>query len=122
MMCIARLCVVRKPHQILWTLCLLVGLVLGVGSVSPANGQTPTNAFTQPFNWATNKISILPASNWGLFNAGDTVSISTSDNSPVTIFNLYGQTVYSGAPTSMNFAVGHYFIQCNGDRNQFAVR
>lgn len=85
------------------------------------SAQTPTIAFTQPFDWNTSKITILPASNWGLFKADDTVTISTSDNSPITVYDLYGNTVYAGAPQSMTFEVGHYFVECNGDRNQFAV-
>jgi hypothetical protein len=32
-----------------------------------------------------------------------------------------GSVVYLGAPTSLHLAVGHYFVECNGDRNQFAV-
>src|SRR5437667_6317932 len=100
MMYIARLRVARAPHQMLWTMCLLVGLVLAVGSISPANAQTPTTAFTQPFDYTTKKIDILPASKWSVFKVGDTVTITTSNNLSITVFDLYGQTVYSGVPTS----------------------
>lgn len=89
--------------------------------VTATSAQNPTTAFTQPFDWTTNTISVLPSTNWGLFKADDTVTISTSDNSPITIFDLYGNTVYSGPPGFRTFEPGHYFVECNGDRNQFAV-
>jgi Concanavalin A-like lectin/glucanases superfamily/Putative Ig domain/Cellulase (glycosyl hydrolase family 5) len=104
-------------RQSVWTAYLLFALTLG----TMGNGQTPSTAFTQPFDYTTTKIGISPASKWGVFKVGDTVSITTSNNSPITVFDLYGQTVYAGAPASRTFGAGHYFVQCNGDRNQFVV-
>lgn len=89
--------------------------------VTLSHAQTPTTAFTQPFDWTTKKISILPDSKRSVFKAGETVTISTSNNLPITIFDLYGRTVYTGTPGVLTLAAGHYFVQCNGDRNQFAV-
>lgn len=100
---------------------LLFALVSALAGPRTVCSQTPTTAFTLPFDWSTNKIAILPSSSWGLFKVGETITISTSNNLPITVFNLYGQTVYTGAPKSMTLAAGHYFIQCTGDRNQFAV-
>lgn len=85
------------------------------------HAQTPTTAFTQPFDWTTKKINILPELKWNVFKAGETVTISTSNNLPITVFDLYGHTVYTGTPGALNLSVGHYFVQCNGDRNQFIV-
>jgi len=112
------ICSRRRLRQ---TGCLLFALIGALAGPRTVCSQTPTTAFTLPFDWTTNKIAILPSSNWGLFKVGDTITISTSNNLPITIFNLYGQTVYSGAPKSMTLAAGHYFIQCIGDRNQFTV-
>lgn len=89
--------------------------------VTGASAQTPTTAFTQPFDWTTKKISILPATNHSLFKVGETVTLATSNNLPVTVFDLYGRIVYQGVPGSRTFAAGHYFVQCNGDRSQFVV-
>jgi hypothetical protein len=93
----------------------------GALTVTVTRAQTPSTAFTQPFNWTTKKLIILPSLNQGLFKVGEPVTLFTSNNIPVTVYDLYGRTVYAGAPTTRNFAVGHYFVECNGDRNQFAV-
>jgi hypothetical protein len=93
----------------------------GALTVTVTRAQTPSTAFTQPFNWTTKKLIILPSLNQGLFKVGEPVTLFTSNNIPVTVYDLYGRTVYAGAPTTRNFAVGHYFVECNGDRNQFGV-
>ena len=55
------------------------------------------------------------------FWESDSISIQTSDNSPIQIFDLSGNSVYSGTPTTLTLPRGHYIVECNGDRNQFAV-
>src|SRR5436190_15496984 len=78
--------------------------------------------FSMPFDQTKKKISVLPAENWGLFKERDMITIQTFDNSPITVFDLYGKTVYSGrTPAFLSLPCGHYFIECRGDRNQFAV-
>jgi len=101
---------------------VIFGMALfGALKVNVTSAQTPTTAFTQPFDWTRNKLTILPTVNRGLFKVGEPVTLLTSNNIPVTVYDLYGRTIYAGAPTTQNFAAGHYFVECNGDRNQFAV-
>ena len=102
-------------QRILWL------TLFGAFLVSLASAQTPATAFTQPFNWTTNKLAILPTANRGVFKVGESVTISASNNAAVAVYDLYGRTVYIGVPKALTFAAGHYFVECNGDRNQFAV-
>ena len=81
----------------------------------------PTNLFTQPFDATQTLISFSPENRRQLFRESDTVSIQTSNNQPVTVFDLRGNMVYQGAPTTLQFSRGHYFVETDGDRNQFAV-
>src|SRR5207249_3882920 len=84
--------------------------------------KTANLPFSMRFDWTKKSVTILPAENWGLFKERDTVVIETVNNSPITVFDLYGKTVYSGrAPAFLNPKCGHYFVECKGDRNQFAV-
>lgn len=89
--------------------------------VLATHAQTPTTVFSQPFNWTTNRIAILPTVNHGLFKVGEPVILVTSNNVSVTVYDLYGRQVYAGVPTTLSLAAGHYFVQCNGDRSQFVV-
>jgi len=83
------------------------------------DGRLP---FSAPFDWTGNKIRILPANHWGLFKAGDEVTVTTSGYLPIHVFDLYGRTVYTGAsPAFLQLPRGHYFVECAGDRNQFCV-
>ena len=102
--------------------CWTLWMTMFVSSlVTLAHAQTPTTAFTLPFDWTTKKINILPETKRNVFKVGETVTISTSNNLPITVFDLYWRTVFTGTPGSLTLAVGHYFVQCNGDRNQFIV-
>lgn len=98
---------------------MLIAFLALLALTTPA--QTPTTVFTQPFNWTTNRIAVLPATNHGLFKVGEPVGVVTSNNVPVTVYDLYGRQVYAGVPTTLSLAVGHYFVECNGDRSQFGV-
>src|SRR5580704_6199285 len=86
-----------------------------------ADAQAVSNLFIFSFNPAVSKISVTPSVRWGLFRASDTITISTSDNSTIRVLTQNGAVVYLGPPTSLQLAVGHYFVECNGDRNQFCV-
>ncbi len=86
-----------------------------------AGAQEASNLFIYSFNPAVSKISLAPATRWGLFRQSDTIIISTTDNSTIRVLAMNGSVVYLGPPTSLQLAVGHYFVECNGDRNQFAV-
>jgi Concanavalin A-like lectin/glucanases superfamily/Putative Ig domain len=86
-----------------------------------ADAQAVSNLFIFSFNPAVAKISTAPATRWGLFRQSDTVTISTTDNSTIRVLTENGLVVYLGPPTSLHLAGGHYFVECNGDRNQFAV-
>jgi hypothetical protein len=85
------------------------------------NAQGYTNSFLYSFNPAVSKISFTPATRQGLFGESDTITISTSDNSPIRVMAIDGTLVYSGTPTALQLARGHYFVECNGDRSQFVV-
>ena len=86
-----------------------------------ANAQAVSNLFIYPFDPAVSKISITPSTRWGLFREADTITVSTTDNSSIRVLDENGSVVYLGPPTSLQLAPGHYFVECNGDRNQFAV-
>jgi hypothetical protein len=86
-----------------------------------ADAQAVSNLFIYPFNPAVSKISLAPSARWGLFRQADTITISTTDNSSIRVLAENGSVVYLGPPTSLQLAPGHYFVECNGDRNQFAV-
>lgn len=109
--------IITVSHRLLWMLIVLALATLARDSV----GQTPATAFTQSFDYTKTRISVLPQSKWGVFRVADTVTIATSNNLPITVYDLYGRTVYTGSPVSRSFAEGHYFVECTGDRNQFCV-
>jgi hypothetical protein len=78
--------------------------------------------FTQSFDPSIGKIQVLPVKNSGLFHTSDNITLRTSDNSPVRVFGVDGTTVYQGTPATLPpLPVGHYFIECPSDRNQFLV-
>src|ERR1019366_1576296 len=89
--------------------------------VATADAQAVSNLFIYPFNPAVSKISIVPSSRWGLFHEADTITITTTDNSSIRVLTENGMVAYLGPPTSLQLIRGHYFVECNGDRNQFAV-
>src|ERR1035441_2699080 len=101
---------------------VVVCLCLGIAGVCfAATDWSPATLLTQPFNTNVSKIQLIPGSRWGLFRESDSISIQTTDNSAIQVFDLDGNSVYSGAPTTLTLPRGHYIVECNGDRNQFAV-
>jgi len=86
-----------------------------------ADAQEASNLFIYSFDPLVSKISVAPAARWGLFRQSDAIVIGTADNSSIRVLAENGLVVYLGPPTSLQLAVGHYFVECNGDRNQFAV-
>src|SRR5579862_8928882 len=97
---------------------VLSGGILVAGT---ADAQTVSNYFLYPFNPAVSKITLAPAARFGLFRLSDVISIVTTDGSPIRVIDLSGNVVYSGAPTTLQPGLGHYFVECNGDRTQFCV-
>jgi hypothetical protein len=98
---------------VFWALLPVVAIVTAADELPP---------FSQPFDPSVSKIEVGPAQKWGVFRQSDTISITVSDGSPVRVFDLRGTTVYQGAPGVLPaLPVGHYFVECNGDRNQFCV-
>src|ERR1017187_3045425 len=102
-----------------------VVLIVLAGAVcfraATADAQVVSNLFIYPLNPAVSKISIAPSPRRGLFREADTITVSTTDNSSIRVLAENGSVVYLGPPTSLHLGRGHYFVECNGDRNQFAV-
>ncbi len=80
-----------------------------------------TNFFSLPFDSTQNLISFSPWNRQQLFRASDTISIQASNNQTFTVFDLRGNVLYQGGQTNLQFSPGHYFVETDGDRNQFAV-
>jgi hypothetical protein len=103
-------------------LSVVVCLYLGTARAGfAATDWSPPTLLTQPFNTSVSKIQITPSTRWELFRESDSISIQTSDNSEIQVFDLNGNSVYSGAPTILTLGRGHYIVECNGDRAQFCV-
>lgn len=85
----------------------------------PTNG-TPT-LFALSFNLTNSLIQVTPSIRCGLFRVSDTVTISTVNNVPIRIVSLCGDQLYYGPPGDFQFDMGHYFVETDGDRTQFAV-
>ncbi len=105
----------------------VVLMVLAVAAwfrAATADAQAVSNLFIYPFDqYATNNIiiSITPSTRWGLFRLSDAITISTTNNSSIRVVTENDTVVYLGPPTTLHLPLGHYFVECNGDRNQFAV-
>jgi hypothetical protein len=103
---------------------LRVAVCLHLGSAGiglAATDWSPATLLTQPFDISVSKIQITPSARWGLFRESDSISIQTTDDSAIQIFDLNGNSVYSGIPTTLTLPRGHYIVECNGDRTQFCV-
>ncbi len=85
--------------------------------------QYPISSFIPSIHYATNNIiiSITPSTRWGLFRLSDAITISTTNRYSIRVLAMNGSVVYLGPPTTLHRSLGHYFVECNGDRNQFAV-
>ena len=104
----------QKGKQVVFVLLITV-----LSSVCASGQNLP---FTQAFDPRAGKIEVDPTSNWGVFRASETVAVKTSDGSAIRVFDLKGTTVYQGSSGSLpSLPVGHYFIECPGDRSQFCV-
>jgi hypothetical protein len=102
--------------------CALIGLGLSAGllGTNPC-AAAPNIPFTQPFDISTSKIGLSPANRSGLFRESDNITISTTNNQSIRILSISGTVVYQGAPRTLIFSRGHYFVETAGDRTQFAV-
>src|ERR1017187_6362261 len=99
--------------------CFTLMCLAAAGAGSPA----PTESlFTRPFDQRNTYIRLSPAQRWGMFRASDRISVRVTTGSPVRVFTRHGQTVYEGASGKLpRLPVGHYFVETDGDRAQFAV-
>jgi hypothetical protein len=89
-----------------------------------ADAQIASNFFIYPFNPAglsVPKISILPSTRWNLLRESDAITVSTTDNSSIRVLAMNGSVMYLGPPATLHLGLGHYFVECNGDRTQFCV-
>ncbi len=91
------------------------------GAGFAATDWSPATLLTQPFDINTNILQVTPSIRWGLFRESDSITITTTNGSPIQIFDLNGNSVYSGNPTTLMLPRGHYIVECAGDRNQFCV-
>ncbi len=68
-------------------------------------------------------ISFSPRSSWMIFLRSSPPTISSKDGSPVTVYDIDGKQVYSGASgeTLPSLSVGHYFVENARDRSQFFI-
>ncbi len=98
----------------------VVILALVVTFLTGAQAQLPS--FTQSFDPSVGKIEVDPVQNWCIFHKSEIISIKTSDNSTIRVFDRRGVPVYQGPPGTLpSLPAGHYFVECNGDRTQFLV-
>ena len=103
---------------------LMVLAVAACFRAATVDAQAVSNLFIYSFNpYATNNIiiSITPSTRWGLFRLSDAITISTTNSSSIRVLAMNGSVVYLGPPTTLHLPLGHYFVECNGDRDQFAV-
>lgn len=77
--------------------------------------------FSRSFDVSATKIQLSPSNRRGLFSESDQIEIQTTGNSSVRLLNLDGSILYEGAPTTLTLPRGHYFVETDGDRTQFAV-
>lgn len=65
-------------------------------------------------------INLSNPSKHGVYLNTDTIGINCNGN--FEVFNQYGEAVFSGISSgNLQLPMGHYFIQSDGDRNQFSV-
>ncbi len=101
---------------------VVVCLHLGSAAIGlAATDWSPATLLTQPFDISSNIIQLTPGTRWGLFRESDSITITTTNASPIQVFDLNGNSVYSGSPTTFTLPRGHYVVECNGDRTQFCV-
>ena len=106
-----------------WGVRLLTAVLSPLLAISVVSAQTNTafSGFTQSFNPAVSLITLTPPPGAGLYHAGDSIGIQTSNSTPIRVMGIDGSLVYSGAVTTLHLPVGHYFVETPGDRTQFAV-
>ncbi len=97
------------------------GILPGIGLLLAAR-LAAAGLFSQPFDERTTLIEIQPFTAHGLFRQFESITIRATNLAPLHVFSWTGQTMYRGSEiTVTNLPVGHYFVECHGDRAQFAV-
>ncbi|MBI4115585.1 MAG: hypothetical protein HY447_03310, partial [Candidatus Omnitrophica bacterium] len=90
-------------------------------NITPPIIEVPGLPWTMAFdpNSTTKIIDLGPT---GIFKVGDAIKIQTTNGAAIRVFNWHGEQVYQGNPGTLpSLPVGHYFVETNGDRNQFMV-
>ncbi len=119
------LCIPRRETQHnSWPLVLLWLIALQFQEIRPASAQVTVS--TIPFSYSSNVYNpgvfqLTPDDRNGLFRVSDTIGIATTNGNPFRVLNTFGNVVYEGTSTNMQFSQGHYFVETDGDRTQFAV-
>jgi PKD repeat protein len=90
-------------------------------SIALTTGASASELFTQNFDPSTQRLQLAPSARYGLFRQSDAIAVSVTGGATLRVFNLDGATVYQGAATSLHLVPGHYFVETDGDRAQFAV-
>jgi hypothetical protein len=85
--------------------------------------------FTNTYSiFGTNLLTMLPATNQGVYYRGETVIISNRIATPIEVYNFRSVPITRGRSPLLisNLPVGHFWVQCvgthgYGDRTQFLV-
>jgi hypothetical protein len=106
---------------------LLLVLVMIAWSYQQIVGE-PLPSTTSPIPWSRTfdpahvKLHLKPEVNQGLFRARDVIVIQTTGRGPIRVFDLRGHVVFDGNNScKLHLPTGHYFVETDGDRTQFAV-
>ena len=103
----------RYISSVLISLCLTTVSVIGADRAIP---------WSWPFDEAHPTIQLLPQERWGLFRETDEITISNTIKGSLRIWGLHGDLVYDGfTPHTLRLPTGHYFVETDRDRTQFAV-
>jgi hypothetical protein len=100
---------------------------LGLDPTNSASYPAVALPFTNTFSRTNPPRIIMPNNNYtGLFVAGQTNNIYTTDGSPLTVWKIAGRTfsaIYNGGGTNISLICtqGWYCVQSGDDRSQFGV-
>ncbi len=74
------------------------------------------------YDYAHPRISFSPRFNWMIFKQNEPPTLTTSDSSTITIYDVTGRQAYSGpAGTLPLLSPGHYFVESATDRSEFLI-
>ena len=75
----------------------------------------------QPFVAGARTVWVTAPHRHGLFRESDVFRIKSKGGSTVRLWDVHGRKIYEGKPKSLRLPVGHYFLENETDRTQFAV-